>query len=135
MKIRPSVQAVIFDENKRKFLLIKQFDKRKKRYLWRLVKGGIEKNETEEQAVKREIQEEVGLKKIEIVGKIYEYEYIFPPRKFIVFIYLVKADMEEKVVLEFTEEDKIKDFVWVSKDQAIEMLYWKDEKQSIKLSK
>ena len=133
MKIRHSVQAVIIDENKKKFLLIKQFDKRKKRYLWRHVRGGIEKGENEKQALRREIQEEVGLKEIEIIGKIYEYEYIFIPKKFSVSVYLVKANMKEKVVLGSTEEDKIKDYRWVSKNQAIKMLYWKDEKEAVKL--
>jgi len=135
MKVRPSIQAVIVDEKEKKFLLIKQFDKRKKIYLWRLVKGGIEKGESEEQALKREIQEEVGLKDTEIAGKIYNYEYIFPPQKFIISTYLVKGNMKEKVVLEFTDEDKIKDYKWVSKNQAIKMLYWKDEKQAVRLSK
>jgi len=82
MKVRYSVQVVIIDEKNKRFLLIKQFDKRKKRYLWRLVKGGIEKGETEEQAVKREIQEEVGLEDTKIIDKIHNYEYIFPPKKF-----------------------------------------------------
>ena len=132
MKIRHSVQAVIIDENKKKFLLIKQFDKWKKRYLWRHVKGGIEKGENEKQALRREIQEEVGLKDIEIIGKIHQYGYIFIPKKFSVSVYLVKANMREKVVLVSTEEDKIKDYRWVTRPQALKMLYWGDEKKPIK---
>jgi len=40
--------------------------------------------------------------------------------------------MKEKVVLGPTEEDRIRDYKWVTKNQAIKMLYWKDEKEAIK---
>ncbi len=136
MILRPSVQAIIVDEKTNKLLLIKQLDLVKKKYLWRLVKGGVEKDETEEQALKREIREEVGLKNIEIVGKIYKYEYVFDPKKFVVSTYLVNGNMNEKIALENHENgDRIIDFKWVSREQALEMLYWENEKEAVKLLK
>lgn len=136
MMVRPSVQAVIVDRKENKLLLIKKLDLIRKRYLWRLVKGGVDEGETEEQALKREIGEEVGLKNIEIVGKIYEYEYEFKPRKFTVSAYLVKADMSEKIVLQVGgKESPIVDYKWVTKEEALEMLYWENEKEAIKLLK
>lgn len=134
MKKRPSVQAVIVDEKNKKFLIIKQLDFGKKILLWRLVKGAVEKGETEEQALKREVREEVGLKNIEIAGKIYNYEYIFRSTKVTVSTYLVKASMNDKIVLQNEKnEDQIVAFKWVTKMQAIRILHWKDEKEAVGL--
>lgn len=136
MILRPSVQAVIADEKNNKILLIEEHDLILKKYLWRLVKGGIDKGETETKALKREIGEEVGLKNIEVVNKIYGYEYVFSPKKFVVSVYLVKGSMDEKVVLEGPGHgDRIVDYKWVTKDEAMKMLYWKDEKEAVKLLK
>jgi ADP-ribose pyrophosphatase YjhB (NUDIX family) len=136
MKKRPSVQAIIVDEKQKKLLIIKQLDFGKKILLWRLVKGAIDKGETERQALRREIKEEVGLRKIKIVDKIYSYKYVFRSKKVIVSTYLVKASMNDKIVLQNEEgEDQILDFKWATKGQAIRMLYWKDEKEVIRLIK
>lgn len=137
MKIRPSVQAVIFDEDTKKLLLIEKFDLIKKENVWRLVKGGVEEGETEQQALKREIFEEVGLKNIQILDKIYSYKYTWRNLIHIVSVYLIKASMSEKVILQTDTklETPIVDFAWVSKEQAIKMLFWKDEKEAVKLLK
>jgi len=75
MKLRKEVQAVIFA--KESFLLIKKYDASLDDFHWRLIKGGIEKGESEADALKREILEEVGLKSVEVIGKIYDYSFTF----------------------------------------------------------
>lgn len=137
MKIRPSVQAVIFDRKTKKLLLIKKVDLIRKGKLWRLVRGGVEEGETEEQALKREVKEEVGLSKVKILDKIYNYEYVWYGRKHIVAVFAVEANMREKVILqgETKFETAIIGNAWVTKEDAIKMLYWGDEKKSVKLLK
>ncbi|MEM7827474.1 MAG: NUDIX domain-containing protein, partial [Candidatus Aenigmatarchaeota archaeon] len=95
MKIRHDVQALIFDEvnGEKRVFLIKFYDPAKKRYTWRLVKGGVEEGETEEQALKREIYEEVELKNIKILGKVYSYEFDYKDTHHIVSTYLVKGEI------------------------------------------
>lgn len=129
MKLRKEVQAVIFA--KESFLLIKKYDAALDDFHWRLVKGGIEKGESETNALKREILEEVGLKNVEIIGKIYDYTFTFRDIKHIVSVYLVKADLNEKVKL---SEEAVVDFVWENPETAIKILKWEEERNSLKIA-
>ena len=132
MQIRKDVQAVIFDEKAKKVLLVKKLDLKNFSYKWRLLKGGIEKGETEKEALKREILEEVGLKNIQILDKIYSYEFTFKNVKHLVSTYLVKANSNEEIKLQTSE---VVDYAWVSKEQALKMLFWENEKEALKLLK
>ncbi len=136
MKLRHSVQAVIIDEKTNNLLLIRKMDFRRNKIVWRLVKGGVEKGETERQALKREIEEEVGLKEVQILDKIFNYDFVFGDRKHLVSTYIVKADSNEKVVLG-TDSDiygkrDILESRWITKEDALEMVYWDNEKEAIK---
>ena len=132
MQIRKDVQAVIFDEKAKKVLLVKKLDLKNFSYKWRLLKGGIEKGETEKEALKREILEEVGLKNVQILDKIYSYEFTFKNVKHLVSTYLVKANSREEIKLQTSE---VVDYAWVSKEQALKMLFWENEKEALKLLK
>jgi 8-oxo-dGTP pyrophosphatase MutT (NUDIX family) len=134
MKIRHTVQAVIIDEKRNKTLLIKKFDFVKMKFFWRLVKGGIKKNEQDKQALRREIEEEAGLKNIKIFNKINNYQYLVGPVINKVSIYLVKANSKEKRSFNFGRyKEGIIYSSWVDKNKAVKMLYWKNEKQAVKL--
>lgn len=68
------VNAIILSRDKSKFLVIK----RKEGIhagKWAFPGGMVEKGETAEEALKREIKEEVGLDITKIIRKISEYEY------------------------------------------------------------
>lgn len=134
MLIRREVQGIIFDEkdNKKFVLLVKKLDLKNFLPRWRLVKGGLEENETEEMGLAREIREEVGLNKFQIIKKVYEYEFNFQNIRHLVSSYLVKADMREKIRIQTKE---IVAAVWAPIEQAIEMLFWENEKKAIKLLK
>jgi 8-oxo-dGTP pyrophosphatase MutT (NUDIX family) len=74
MNYRKSVSAFILN-NKKEFILV--LDKSIKPY-WKLPSGGIEKNETEINALKREVFEELNIE-IDIITKSkYNEKYIWP---------------------------------------------------------
>jgi ADP-ribose pyrophosphatase YjhB (NUDIX family) len=126
-----SVQAVIVDEGLKKFLLIKRKGYHDNKFLWRLVKGRKNPGENDEEALKREIKEETGIKNFEVRSKIFEYSFITPNNdKVKVNTYLVVADMKQKLMKE-DEEENIIEYKWVSADNAIKMLYYNEEKFAV----
>jgi len=131
---RPSVQAVIYDVEKGKMLLIMIHDTSMDELVWRLVKGGVIEGETEPEALKREIGEEVGLKDVHVLEKINYYEFEHEDKRHLVSAYLVEADIDEAVTLQSgSEEDTaILDHAWLSPEEALETLYWEHEKNSVR---
>jgi len=131
LRIRHEVQAVIFDENDKakNVLLLKKTDYSARRYRWRLLKGGVNEGETESEALQREIFEETGLKKLTIVGKVHTYQFVFKGIKHMVSSYLVKADSTEPIELQRSE---VADCVWTTRDNALQMLHWNNEKDAVK---
>ena len=133
MRIRRTVQAVIFSgDEEKKILLVKKLDQKKPEYHWRLLKGGVEDNETEEEALKREIEEEIGLKDVKILEKIYSYSYVFGNTKQTVSTYLVGANPKEPITLDTKE---VVGCAWMTKKEALNFLYWVHEKNAVKLLK
>jgi ADP-ribose pyrophosphatase YjhB (NUDIX family) len=130
---RPSVQAVILDADKGKVLLIRKHNSVRDELVWRLVKGGVAEGETDPEAMKREIAEEVGLRGVRILDKIYYYEFQYMNLRHLVSVYLVEADMNEAVTLqgETEEESAIVDHAWLPPEEARETLYWEHEKRSV----
>lgn len=100
---------------------------------WEILKGTVKPGETNEQALKREIREETGLKKFEIIKSLNKQEkwqasgndYI------IVDVFLVRADMDEKVFLKqkIVEHD---DYQWASKKTALKKLTWSKSRELLK---
>lgn len=133
MRVRKTVQAVIFSrDDKNKILLVKKLDQNKPVYHWRLLKGGVEGNETPEEALKREIAEEVGLKNVRIISIIYDYTYDFGDTTHIVTTYLVEANPKEQITLDTKE---VVGYAWMGKVEALRLLYWDNEKNAVKLLK
>lgn len=133
MKIRKEIQAVIFDrEDTQKVLLIKKLDIVDKKHYWRLLKGGVDNNETDKEAVKREILEEVGLRNVQIKNKIWEYTFNFPEDiKHQTSVYSVKGDIKEKTVTQ-DEDEGIIDIKWFDLKEAEKLLYYDEEKQALR---
>jgi len=131
VRVRRDVQAVIFDESdgERKVLLVKKPDFSAQRHRWRLLKGGVEGGETETEALKREIFEELGLKNVRIMGRVHSYEFVFEGTKHLVSSYLVKADSRETITLQKSE---VTDYVWTAKEKAVETLFWNNEKEAVR---
>ncbi len=117
LKIRKAVRAVLFDSHNLMPILFVS-----KENYYKLPGGGIEKNENNRQALKREIKEETGCK-IEVsaeIGKIIEFRpYKNLVLKQISYCYLGK--ITEKGKTAFTEKEIKNGFqlIWISLDEAI----------------
>lgn len=100
---------------------------------WELLKGTINPGETNEEALKREIKEEIGLENFEIIRKLNKQEkwQALGNDYFVVDVFLVKADMNEKISLkqEIIEHD---DYQWVDKETALKKLTWPESKELLK---
>ncbi len=131
---RPSVQAVIYDVETGKMLLIMIHDTSMDELVWRLVKGGVAEGEADPEAMRREIAEEVGLRDVRVLEKINYYEFQYMDLRHLVSVYLVEADMNEDVTLQSGSEGEtaILDHAWLSPEEALETLYWEDEKRSVR---
>jgi 8-oxo-dGTP pyrophosphatase MutT (NUDIX family) len=132
--VRREVQAVIFDDadNEKKVLILKKTDYSARRYRWRLLKGGLNDGESETEGLQREILEETGLRKIQILDRILSYEFFFKNVRHTVSSYLVKADSKEPVKLQKSE---VADYVWTTKEEALKMLYWNNEIEALRYVK
>ena len=132
---RDVVGLVVFDGER--FLLLH----RKLHWTgWEFPKGGIEKNENDEDAIKREFFEETGLKKYRVVGQIDVVDYIDDKRKRDSHIknYLLHVSSNSRVKLNnphkldgkvVVEHD---DFKWFHPKEAIETLTHKNQKDTLK---
>jgi ADP-ribose pyrophosphatase YjhB (NUDIX family) len=129
MKLRNEVQGVIFDQKDPKLvLLVQKKDRRAATLHWRLLKGGVDEGETEEEALRREIFEETGLKNIKIMGQVHRYEFVFNEVRHTVSSFLVKADSGEPVRL---QESELAGYAWTQVENANRLLYWRNEKEAM----
>ncbi|MBS3061982.1 MAG: NUDIX domain-containing protein [Candidatus Diapherotrites archaeon] len=101
---------------------------------WELLKGGIEPNESEENALRREIFEESGLKKIEIIKHLDTNMVYWDRNRKIqneLSVFLVKTDEEESVSFSNNIVKEHDGFEWLSGSEAIRKLKFSDTKRLI----
>lgn len=109
---------------------------------WEFAKGHIEEGETPEQAAKREIEEETGIKNITLIPGFKEYSKYFFKKSYdlvgeakkeapwvfkLVVFYLAKTDSED---VKISHEHK--GFVWLSFEQSVKKLTFKNAKELLK---
>ncbi|MEK6868936.1 MAG: NUDIX domain-containing protein [Nanoarchaeota archaeon] len=128
MKQEKSAGAIVFrKEEEPKYLLLHY-----EAGHWDFPKGNIEEGETDIETVKREIEEETGIKDIEIVKGFKEkIQYYFKfegelINKSVVF-YLAKTDADN-IKLSFEHIG----FAWLSYDKAMDKLTFKNAKEILK---
>jgi lipopolysaccharide heptosyltransferase III len=106
-----AANAIIKDKDK--FLVIKRKDEQIHSGKWMFPGGILEEGETFEEALKREIKEEVGLEIKEIVKEISNYKYPRPDNKITLGkSYLVSID-NDKVTI----NEEIEDYKWVTLEE------------------
>jgi len=115
-------------DGEEKFLLVRKPDFSARRYRWRLLKGGVKAGESEIEALKREIFEEVGLENVQVLEKVYSYQFIFKNVKHMVSSYRSRVNPGERIRLQTSE---VVGYIWVPKERAINMLHWKNERKAL----
>lgn len=123
-----SAGAVVFrkEGDEIKFLLLKYTN------YWGFAKGNIEENEDEKTTVKREIEEETGIKEIKFIPEFKETEsYTYKREGEQVFkkviIYLVETS-EKKVKISFEHES----YRWCNLNEALKLLKYEHHKDLFK---
>lgn len=130
MPVEFSAGAIIFrKEGDKVFYLLLHYPSESKKEYWGLPKGRIEKGENLEEAAKREIHEETGLKDIKFIDGFKEQEeYFFIREGKKIFKTVTFLLMETK-----TEEIKISwehlEYKWLSYDEAKEQISFKNAKE------
>jgi putative (di)nucleoside polyphosphate hydrolase len=127
---RPNVAAVILSSNypdKCEFFVAHRSDIKN---AWQFPQGGIDEGETAEEALKRELLEEIGCNDIEILGEFPEWiSYDFPKvsrgktypfdgqtQKY----FLVRLKENAKIDLQHYEIPEFKEYTFVEYDQLFE---------------
>jgi 8-oxo-dGTP pyrophosphatase MutT (NUDIX family) len=120
-----SVAGVVFHDDK--FLLLKY-----ELGHWDFVKGHIEEDETQEQTIKRELEEETGITEAKIIDGFKEtYDYFFKKdgetiyKK--VYCYLIESETED-IELSFEHVD----YTWLEAEKAIEKASYENSKTILK---
>lgn len=132
MPIEKSAGAVIFKrENNKIYYLLLHYPSSAKapRDYWDLPKGHIEKGEDEIETVKREIEEETGLKDIKFVEGFKEwmkYFFKFKGKNILKFVTFYLAKTQNKDVKISGEHIGYK---WLPYEEAIEQLTFKNAKE------
>ena len=118
VKVIQTIVAIVFDKDE--FLILK---KKGTWVGWQFVQGAKEKGEDWDTAVKREVEEETGLKDVEVVKKLdIKADYWFKwegelTHKFLTF-FLVKANKKDKVKVSVEHSD----YKWCGYEEALKDL-------------
>ena len=122
-----SAGAILYNEDIQKFLLLKRVNDP----FWEFPKGHIEENEEIQETLKREIEEETGIKVVNIIKEIgklnFEIKKENKVKKRVISYYLVKT-LEESVKL--SEEHS--DYIWLNYQDVIDYLEFEDIKNIFK---
>jgi 8-oxo-dGTP pyrophosphatase MutT (NUDIX family) len=137
MKFEKSAGAIIFRRNRQgeiNFLLLHypSMSHRSKRDYWDFVKGHVEKGENEIATVRREAEEETGIRDLEFIpGFRAKMTYFFRHKSELILktavFYL--AQTQTKTITLSGEHD---DFIWLPRQKAREMLAFENAKKIFK---
>lgn len=77
---RPNVCAVLTDHGQKRVLVFRRVNGPLNAYRWQFPQGGLDPGETPEQGLARELREEIGTDRVEILRRLPEpIRYTYPP--------------------------------------------------------
>jgi len=132
---REGIRLVVYKKKKNKILYL--ILKRKLRWNgYETLKGGKLKNETDAQAIRRELKEETSLKPKEIVNLNLKSKFLYPKkyqkmfhkRGFIGNCYIVRAEGKIKLSKEHSS------YRWLDYDKAKKLITFKENKLILKIA-
>lgn len=127
LKYRKNASVVVFYKNK--FLIVCKKSRSFGGKFWQFIQGGIEKNESPIQAIKRELREETGLTKIKILFKSkHANKYDWP--KNLQKERNLRGQKQQFFFVELIKKQKIK----INKNELI-AFKWAEKKELLKLFK
>jgi 8-oxo-dGTP pyrophosphatase MutT (NUDIX family) len=128
MRLPIQVEAIIFRRNSNtiEYLLLKRLPDRNG--FWQPVTGGLEEGETRTEALRREIEEETGIKNlIRVIEGLYYFEFSDPNLNQ-EYVYGVEVSSTEEVVLDGKEHSEYR---WCGIKDALQLLHWKENKEAL----
>lgn len=137
MPVEKSAGAVIFrKENSKIYYLLLHYPStvqvkksRAPRDYWDFPKGHIEKGEKEQDTVRREVEEETGLRDIELVEGFksgIRYFFRFQGKNILKFVTFYLAETKAK---DIKVSDEHLGYVWLSYEEVLEKLTFKNAKE------
>ena len=125
MRKEKSAGAIVFRKEKEPVYLLLHYEAKH----WDFPKGHVEKNETDEQTVRREVAEETGIEDIKLIKGFkeriqYYYKLKSETINKTVNFYLARTNTE-KVTISFEHIG----FAWLSYEKAMEQLTFKNAKE------
>ena len=136
MKISNDAQIVIVKKEAQRFmfLVLRRLDKEKQKTHFRLVKGGLKNGETPEQAARREALEEANIDLFTSINFLCHYNYLGGEVKHEVDVFLAIVDPSTVVSVDSSDEGgyTIYNGVWMTSDEAIQNLTFKEERELVK---
>ncbi len=129
MRLPVQVEGIIFRRNGGviEYLLLKRLPERNG--FWQPVTGGMEEGETREEALRREIRKETGVKNIiALIEGLYYFEFSDPnPNQ--EYVYGVEVSPSEEIALDGKEHSECR---WCSYKEALRSLNWKENKVALR---
>lgn len=117
MKVDLIVKTVILNRKLGKILLVQRSDSDETGPgEWEQVGGNMEKGETPEEAIQREVFEETGIANIKVVSQLYD-TYINNENPYLILVFLCETETEEILL---SEEHQ--NFIWADKQECLRIL-------------
>ena len=129
------IQAIIYRKNSQDSLEILALRKiKQKGGKWQPITGNVDSSESFEEALKREIKEEIGIDELsKVIDLDFQFEYNKDGKIFCEKAYAIELDSNEKISLEQNPSLEHDDSIWISYDGAFEMFDFVQQKEALNI--